>query len=109
MKKIIPESGRELLGSPFAGIVGDEPQYNIDLGAPVTVDGKSWLHAWKGTTDVSANVISGSMTTSGNVLKFPVISGEVAAEYRYVFKVLVNGQYLVYYFRRIVERESGAK
>lgn len=109
MRKIIPEEGRELLGSPLAGIVGDVELLNVDLGSTATVDASAWMHAWKGTQDVSASVLSGSMSASGNIVTLKTISNELAAEYRYTFRVLVNGQYLVFWFRRKVERESGAK
>jgi hypothetical protein len=67
------------------------------------------MHAWKGTQDVSASVLSGSLTANGNILQLMSIQNEVAAEYRYTFKVSVNGQWIVYFFRRKVERESGQK
>lgn len=115
MKRLVPEQGRELNGSPFAGVVGDEPYYSIDLGAPVTLNGYCWFHAWKGSSNVSSTVIDNytgtynGMTATGNILTLPLIHVELAAEYRYVFKVMVNTQYIIYYFRRKVERESGNK
>jgi hypothetical protein len=109
MRKLIPEEGRELLGSPLGGIVGDIILYNVDLGSTVTVDGNSWMHAFKGTQDVSSSVLSGSMSATGNIVTLKTIQSELAAEYRYTFRVLVSGQYIVYFFRRKVERESGAK
>jgi hypothetical protein len=109
MRKLVPMEGRELIGSPIAGIVGDIILYSIDVGAPVTVEGNAFMHAWKGTTDVSSSVLSGSVSGTGNIVTLKTISGELAAEYRYTFRVKVNGQYIVYFFRRRVERESGAK
>ena len=109
MRKVIPEDGRELLGSPYPGIVGDIVLLNIDLGSTVTIDGNAWMHAWKGTQDVSSSVLSGSLSATGNIVTLKTISGELAAEYRYTFRCLLNGQYIVYFFRRRVERESGAK
>jgi hypothetical protein len=107
--KLVPELGRELTNSPLAGIVGDIVQYNVDLGGTVIVDGNAYMRAWKGTTDVSASVLSGNMTANGNIITLKVISGELAAEYRYTFRVSKDNQYLVFFFRRKVERESGAK
>ena len=109
MKRLVPETGLELIGSPFPGIVGDTKIYNINLGGTVVIDASSFFHAWKGTTSVTSSVCPGSMSATGNILTTPTISGEVAAEYRYVFKVLVDGAYRMYYFRRRVERESGSK
>jgi hypothetical protein len=109
MRKIVPEEGRELIGSPIAGVVGDEIIYNVDMGSTVTIDSDSWIHAWKGTTNVSSSVLSGSMSSNGNIITLKKISNELAAEYRYTIKALVNGQHLVFWFRRRVERESGAK
>ena len=108
-KKLIPETGRELIGSPIAGIVGDSITYSVDLGSTVVADASSWMHAWKGTSDVSSDVLSGALSANGNILALKTISSELAAEYRYTFKALVNSQYIVYFFRRKVERESGAK
>jgi len=108
-KRLVPVEGREAYDSPKAGIVGDEVTYTADLGGTVIVDGNCWMHAWKGTTDVSSDVLSGSMSANGNIVTLKKISSELAAEYRYTFRVQVNGQYLVYFFRRNVERESGAK
>jgi hypothetical protein len=109
MRKLIPEEGRELYKSPYPGIVGDKIQYSVDVGSTVTVDADCWMHAWKGTQDKSGDVLSGAMSTSGNIVTLRIISNELAASYRYTFKVLVNGHYIVYFFRRKVERESGAK
>lgn len=109
MRKIIPEDGRELLGSPYAGIVGDVIPYNVDVGTSVEIDGNCWMHAFKGTKDVSSDVLSGSLSAADNIITLKLISNEVAAEYRYTFRALVNGAYIVYFFRRKVERESGNK
>jgi len=108
-KRVVPEEGRELLGSPYAGVVGDEITYTVDVGSSAVVDGNCWMHAWKGTTNKSTDVLSEAMSANGNVVTLKKISSELAAEYRYTFKALVNGQYIVFYFRRIVERESGQK
>jgi hypothetical protein len=109
MRKVIPQATRELLSSPYDGGVGDETTYSVDMGAPVVVDSQCWMHAWKGTRDVSGDVLSGSMSANGNIVTLKTISNELAAEYRYTFRVLVNSQRLVFFFRRKVERESGAK
>lgn len=108
-KKIIPDTSREIIGSPFPGIVGDIVRFNIDMGDEVEVDGNAFMHAWKGTTDVSGDVLSDSISANGNILKLKIISGEEAAEYRYTFRAKVKGNYFVYFFRRKVERESGNK
>jgi hypothetical protein len=108
-QKLVTIEGLELTGSPKPGIVGNVVKYTVDLGSTVVVDSNCWMHAWKGTQDVSDSVLSGTMSANGNILNLKTISGELAAEYRYTFKVLIEGNYLVYYFRRFVERESGNK
>jgi hypothetical protein len=109
MRKLVPEGEREIVGSPFDGVVGDIRQMNIDIGTKVVVDENCWMHAWKGTRDVSSEVLSGEISASGTMFRTKVILNEKAARYRYTFRVYVNGEYIIYYFYRVVERESGSK
>ena len=99
-------SGRELEGSPEHVVAGDIETKSIIYPDTVSTT-NSFMRAYRGSTDVSDTVLSGSIAASENVLTLKQISGEIGGStYVYVFRATCLGKALVFFFRRIVEKES---
>lgn len=104
-------SGKECVGSPEVVLQGESAVYSFTYPANITIDANSFMYAYRGSTDVSSTVLSGSLAGDGTTtLTLKTISGEVGAssgaEYVYSFAVTCGGIRKVYFFRRIVLRRS---
>jgi hypothetical protein len=103
--------GKECIGSPEVVIEGESAVYSFTYPAAITIDANSFMYAYRGSSDVSATVLAGSLSGDGSTtLTLKTISGETGAsngaEYVYTFAVTCQGLRKVYYFRRIVLRKS---
>jgi hypothetical protein len=104
--KVVSVNSRELIGSPLGGVVGDIVKYNVTHSGTVVVDGQCYMKAFRGTQEVSNSILSGNMSGNANTVSLKVISGEVAGRYKYLYRISVNNQYIVFTLHRIVERET---
>jgi len=98
---------RECKGSPGTFPAGDIVRFTITYPDAVTLDADSFMHAWQKNNDVSATILSGSLSVDGNVLTLKIIAGEVGGnEYVYSFRATCQSQKRIYFFRRIILKES---
>jgi hypothetical protein len=104
--------GKECLGSPDYVIEGEhDVAYSFTYPSAITINSDSFMSAYRNGSDVSATVLSGSLSGTGTTtLTLKTINGEVGAsngaEYVYCFGVTCGGVQRVYYFKRIVMRRS---
>ena len=109
---MIQDTGKECIGSPETVIEGESVAYSFTYPAALTIDANSFMYAYRNGTDVSATVLSGSLSGTGTTtLTLKTIASEVGASsgatYRYTFSVTCQGNRRVYFFDRIVLRKSG--
>ena len=103
--------GRECVGSGDVVLEGESMVYSLTYPAAITVDANSFMTAYRGSSDVSSTVLSGSLAGDGTTtLTLKTISGEVGAsggaDYIYSFGVTCQGVRNSYWFRRVVMRKS---
>lgn len=104
-------SGKECVGSPEIAIEGESVVYSFTYPDTITIDANSFMYAHTGSSDVSATVLSGSLSGDGTTqLVLKTIASEVGAsggkEYVYTWAVTCGGQRKCYFFRRVILRHS---
>jgi hypothetical protein len=94
--------------SPINVIEGGTHVYKVEYPSDVTVDGTSWVYAYKNSTDVSSAVLTGSLSGSGKTLTLKTISGlQGGNDYRIVWAVTCLGQTNPKALTLKVQRKSG--
>ncbi len=93
-------------GSPEYVLPGESETKSFTYPGTVSLTG-AFMHAWCNGADAAATVLSGSLSVSGNILTLKTISNEVGGkEYVYVFGATCLGTIKVFYFRRVVAKET---
>jgi hypothetical protein len=106
----VPVESKECKGSGEVVLEGESVTFSIKYPAVIDITG-GVMSAYLGSNDMSATVLSGSLTGNGtDTLTLKTISNEIGSssgnEYVYSFGVICQGQKRIFFFRRIVMRKS---